>query len=324
MYNGVGGQHGALRGGLARLLPRTSYRSLDGVGDDWPLDLRRTAAVLRAARPAFGVADSVATPRAAGRGSAVPPLPDRRWCAADGARARFVSAGTGAGAERGAVPAVSGAQRLRAYGTCMQAAQRCQGVRPRHALADRDRGARGCDRGAGLPDPGDGNGLAIARNTSTPKDAGTWCGGLVVTRGECRWTARILLNSASPRYPGGLANSSGLVGKRLNGAPVRERHRLFDEPSTPLARRGEDLSYQFYETDPARDFVRGAKWSLAPTGGRSTRAALTCGQLRWGEGHHAHVRAHLGHSLSPWCSFGEDLPTRQPRGDRRQPDRLVG
>jgi choline dehydrogenase-like flavoprotein len=75
------------------------------------------------------------------------------------------------------------------------------------------------------------------------------------------------------------------------------------------------VSYQFYETDPDRDFVRGAKWSLAPTGGPLTSALPTrAGHSTWGPGHHQHVREHLGRTLS-WAIFGEDLP---------DPDNRVG
>jgi choline dehydrogenase-like flavoprotein len=59
--------------------------------------------------------------------------------------------------------------------------------------------------------------------------------------------------------------------------------------------------------------VRGAKWSLAPTGGPLNAAlpSRTENSL-WGKEHHAHVRAHLGHSPS-WCVLGEDLPDESDR-----------
>ncbi len=71
-------------------------------------------------------------------------------------------------------------------------------------------------------------------------------------------TPRLLLNSASSRFPNGLANSSGLVGKNLMLHPWPQVRGYVDEemdgdraPMTVL------WSKEFYETDPARDFVRG-------------------------------------------------------------------
>src|SRR5277367_3923663 len=71
-------------------------------------------------------------------------------------------------------------------------------------------------------------------------------------------TPRLLLNSASARFPNGLANSSGLVGKNLMlhpwpqvGGYVEDKADGSRGPMTSL------WSKEFYETDPSRDFVRG-------------------------------------------------------------------
>jgi choline dehydrogenase-like flavoprotein len=128
-------------------------------------------------------------------------------------------------------------------------------------------------------------------------------------------TARLLLNSASPRFPDGLGNSSGLVGKRLMVHPFANVLGYFDERvDSYLGHVGAKIvCYEFYETDTSRGFVRGAKWSLAPTGGPLTSALPTrAGSSVWGSGHHAHVRAHLGRAVS-WAIFGEDLPDEENR-----------
>ena len=69
---------------------------------------------------------------------------------------------------------------------------------------------------------------------------------------------RLLLNSAQKGHPDGLANSSGLVGKRLMVHSAHVVYGRFPElvyqykaPPT-LA-----LTQDFYETDPANDYVRG-------------------------------------------------------------------
>jgi choline dehydrogenase-like flavoprotein len=69
-------------------------------------------------------------------------------------------------------------------------------------------------------------------------------------------------------------------------------------------------SLEFYETDPARGFVRGAKWGLQPTGGPlSMTRAYPWGAENaiWGEGFHEGVRKRLGHSAM-WGIIAEDLP----------------
>ncbi|MGH7542242.1 MAG: GMC family oxidoreductase [Gemmatimonadota bacterium] len=82
-------------------------------------------------------------------------------------------------------------------------------------------------------------------------------------------TARLLLLSASSRFPDGLANSSGLVGKYLMFNGLSYAHGLFEEPlnefkSVQVTR----IIHDFYETDPARGFYGGggidARWQYFP------------------------------------------------------------
>ena len=72
-------------------------------------------------------------------------------------------------------------------------------------------------------------------------------------------TPRILLNSKSARFPDGLANRSGLVGKNLMFHPVGMVQGVFEERLG--THKGPNgcciLSKEFYETDASRDFVRG-------------------------------------------------------------------
>jgi choline dehydrogenase-like flavoprotein len=71
-------------------------------------------------------------------------------------------------------------------------------------------------------------------------------------------TARLLLNSASDRFPAGLANSSGLVGKYLmfnQGAGVHAQfeHELNEHKSVQVTR----ILHDFYDADPKRGFYGG-------------------------------------------------------------------
>ena len=92
---------------------------------------------------------------------------------------------------------------------------------------------------------------------------------VVILCGNGVGTARMLLMSQSKRFPNGLANSSGLVGRGLMCHPTGSVFAVFDEPVDSLVGPQGQLLYslQFYNTDLSRGFVRGSKWSLIPHGG---------------------------------------------------------
>jgi choline dehydrogenase-like flavoprotein len=109
-----------------------------------------------------------------------------------------------------------------------------------------------------------------------------------------------------------LGNSSGLVGKRLMMHPFGTVVGVFEEDFRAWQGPwGQFIhSLEFYETDPDRGFVRGAKWGLQPTGGPfSMTSAYPWGAENaiWGEGFQDAVRARLGHSTM-WGLIAEDLP----------------
>ena len=80
-------------------------------------------------------------------------------------------------------------------------------------------------------------------------------------------TPRLLLNSVSGRFPDGIANSSGLVGRTLCCTPG-EGQGTFDEYlESQYGPQGCCLwSQEFYETDPERDFVRGYNLQITRDG----------------------------------------------------------
>jgi choline dehydrogenase-like flavoprotein len=129
-------------------------------------------------------------------------------------------------------------------------------------------------------------------------------------------TPRLLLLSASGRHPNGLANSTGLVGRRLMMHPFATVVGLFDEDLQSTRRVwGQHLhSLQFYETDPSRGFVRGAKWGLQPTGGpvSMTRSFPWGDNPIWGPGFHQSIHKRLGRSAM-WGIIAEDLPDEANR-----------
>lgn len=128
-------------------------------------------------------------------------------------------------------------------------------------------------------------------------------------------TPRLLLNSASGRFPRGLANSSGLVGRNLMFHPYAQSYGYADEPLD--GNHGPPLclwSQEFYETDPARDFVRGYTFQFN-RGTASIGEAITstlAGRLPFGEDHHRVYRRLLNHRIG-LSAIIEDLPEEHNR-----------
>jgi choline dehydrogenase-like flavoprotein len=123
-------------------------------------------------------------------------------------------------------------------------------------------------------------------------------------------TPRLLLNSTSARFPRGLANSSGLVGKNLMLHCMTLTQGVFDKPLNgwqgPI---GCALwSKEFYETDASRGYARGYTFEIVRGMGPVATAtgALARGVLPWGAGHHAAFRQ-LFDRTATIVGVGEDL-----------------
>lgn len=123
-------------------------------------------------------------------------------------------------------------------------------------------------------------------------------------------TPRLLLNSKSNRFPDGLANRNGLVGKNLMFHPYSSIAGIFEEPIDGYRGPGVCIwSQEFYETDLNRGYVRGFTYEC--NRGRATVAAAMTGafsgRLPWGEGHHAAYRK-LHNRICGMVGICEDLP----------------
>ncbi len=136
--------------------------------------------------------------------------------------------------------------------------------------------------------------------------------GLTILAANGLGTPRILLNSATSAHPEGLANSSGLVGKRLMIHPYASVYGTYDEDlESHLGPAGQALqSLEFYETDESRGFVRGGKWNLMPTPGALNRVLWEPGTAwrdAFGSRFHDKLSGTFGRTLE-WGITTEDLP----------------
>ncbi len=129
-------------------------------------------------------------------------------------------------------------------------------------------------------------------------------------------TARLLLLSKSSAFPDGLGNSSGLVGKNLMLHPNNEALGLYDEDIESWKGPAGQLMYsmEFYETDLARGYYRGAKVNLMPVPG-ILRVLENFDPLpfeqRWGAAAHD-IGKYAGRALC-WAGNIEDLPEESNR-----------
>jgi len=123
-------------------------------------------------------------------------------------------------------------------------------------------------------------------------------------------TPRLLLNSATPRFPNGLANSSGVVGKHLMfntyfGANAQFEHPLNEYKSVQNTR----IILDFYDTDPKRGFYGGggidARFGKYPI--TFALGGLPPGSPSWGEGYARALAEQYSRSMF-FGTHGTSLP----------------
>lgn len=149
-------------------------------------------------------------------------------------------------------------------------------------------------------------------------------------------TPRLLLMSASGRAPTGLANSSGLVGRRYMTHPFGTSVGIFDEDLDDFRGPAGELveSMQFYESDRSRGFLRGSKWHIIPAGPRPlfninhyVKSEGVCDEPFWGEPFAHKMKESVGRLIEIMV-MPEDLPDETNRvildSDQMDSDGLPG
>jgi choline dehydrogenase-like flavoprotein len=316
MYNAVGGSTIIFAGAWPRALPSDfRVRSLDGVADDWPISYFDLQPYFYRTDRDFGVSGLSGDPAYPPdtEDAPMPPLP------IGSAGLKVARAHTKLGwhwwPEFNAINSTpyDGRRPCVQRSTCQSGCN--EGAK---ASTDATHWPKAIALGARLV-----TGARVSRietNSAGLATGATWIdkqgaehfepARVVVVAANAIGTPRLLLLSASSRFPDGLANSSGLVGKRLMMHPFANVAGLFEEPLMSWQGQFGDLieSLEFYETDEKRGFVRGARWGMAPTGGPINAALPSrAGEQAWGPDHHLHFRTHFGHGAN-WGLFGEDLP----------------
>ena len=124
-------------------------------------------------------------------------------------------------------------------------------------------------------------------------------------------TPRLLLNSKSARFPDGLANRSGLVGRNLMLHALAATQGTFPKPLQGyMGPTGCSLwSKEFYETEAERGFARGYTMEILRGSGPVATAltGMMTGGIPWGAGYHEAFRQAFDKSATI-VAVGEDLP----------------
>ena len=314
-FNAVGGSTILYAAHFPRLHPSDfRVRSLDGVADDWPLDYAQLEPYYDENARMMGVAGLAGDPAYPPKSLPLPPVPlgrlgdtlargfDRlgwHWWPSDSAIATVAYEGRAPCINLG--PCLTGcAQGAKASTdvTYWPAALR-RGVQ----LETRCRVREITLSAAGLADGVvfyDADGVEQRQRAE-----------IVVLACNGVGTPRLLLNSRSQHFPDGLANRSGLVGRNLMFHPYALVRGFFPEPLEGY--RGPTgcclMSQEFYETDPARGFVRGYTFETIRGMGPVSTALLgmSSGRIPWGEGHHE-AYARLFDRTAGMVVICEDLP----------------
>ena len=313
-FNAVGGSTILYAGHFPRFHP-SDFRvhSLDGVADDWPISYQTLEPFYAENDRMMGVSGLPGDPAYPPKQSVLPPVPLGKsgtalasgfnklgwhWWPSDTAiatedydgRARCVNLGAcGSGCAQGAKASVDVTYWPHALRAGVELRTRCR-------VREISVGANGMASGVVYFD-------AHGVERFQPAE-------VVVVACNGVGTPRLLLNSASGRFPNGLANSSGLVGKNLMFHPYASIQGIFPEPLDGYRGPGVCIwSQQFYETDLARGFVRGYTYEMHRGRGpvATARAGLTSGHIPWGAGHHD-AYGRLFNRLAGMVAICEDLP----------------
>ncbi len=322
LFNAVGGGTVIYAAHWQRNMPSDfRVRTLDGVADDWPLTYEDLEPFYERVEADFGVSGLAGDPAfPPGKGPPLPPAPlgpmGRRVARAHNQLGWHWWPGPNAIATRAYGPLKPCRQRATCMWGCAEGAKGSVDITHWPQLVKRGAQLVTGARVGRLETNSDGL-VTGAEYIDRNGHAHFQRAAVVMLGANGIGTPRLLLNSASARFPNGLGNSSGLVGKRLMLHPFGTVVGLFeDDLGSTHGLWGQHMhSLEFYETDASRGFVRGAKWGLQPTGGPlSMTRSYPWGEANaiWGPGFHRDLRKRLGHS-SMWGIIAEDLPEEQNR-----------
>lgn len=319
-FNAVGGSTILYSAHFPRMHPSDfRTRSLDGVGDDWPLSYEELRPCFELNESMMGVAGLVGDPANPEYPSLLPPIPL-------GAMGQAVAAGfnrlgwhwwpsyaainTRNHGQRGACVNLGPCNTGCAQGakgsvdvTYWPVAKR-QGVevRTRCRVLEVSLDAKGRAKGVIYAD------ASGARHELQALVVVLACSGI--------GTPRLMLNSRSSAHPNGLGNRSGLLGRNLMLHPLAYVEGVFDRDlQSSIGPHGACiLSQHFYESSPDRNFTRG--YTLQVLRGAPAAETANTGyfmrKIPLGPDHHRKF-SEIFNRTAGIAVISEDLPEEQNR-----------
>src|SRR5688572_434877 len=314
-FNAVGGSTILYAAHFPRFHPSDfRVRTLDGVGEDWPIDYATLAPWYDANARMMGVAGLAGDPAGPAKQPPLPPVPlgllgetlahgfnrlGWHWWPSDSAIATRDYEGRAACINLG--PCIMG---------CAQGAKGSTDVTYWPAAIRNGVELRThCRvREITIDERGMANGVIYydAEGREQRQKAE-----IVVLACNGIGTPRVLFNSASQHFPDGLANRSGLVGRNLMFHPYGLVTGIF--PGALEGYKGPTgcsiISQEFYETDRSRGFARGYSFEMirgmGPVG--TALFAMGSGRMPWGARHHE-AYAQVWDRTAGMVAICEDLP----------------
>jgi quinoprotein glucose dehydrogenase len=105
----------------------------------------------------------------------------------------------------------------------------------------------------------------------------------VLASGQC-WSPHLLLLSANPRFPNGIANRSGLVGRYMNGHKFISAQAVIDDETFPGQNMTHSLiSREYFRCATGKPFVRHDTRVWESSAGKEPRLRSTEGRLLLGD-----------------------------------------
>ncbi len=125
---------------------------------------------------------------------------------------------------------------------------------------------------------------AVAYHQDRPDDPVEYRAKRFVVASGYTWSSHLLLLSASPRFPNGVANGSGLVGRYMNGHKFMQATATIDEQTFPGQNMTHSLiSREFFRCRADRPFVRHDTRVWESSSGRDPRLRSADGKLLLGD-----------------------------------------
>ncbi|XWN30143.1 MAG: GMC family oxidoreductase [Devosia sp.] len=315
MVSGVGGSTVMWSCHMPRFHPSDfAMRTLDGVGDDWPITYDELAPYYALNERQMGVAGLAGDP-------AYPPMPERQTppIGLNETEMRVAEAFDRLGWAWWPADIAINSAPYAGRGACNNCGP-CELLCPRGAKASADMAyaAPAVRKGARILTGARVSEVTLGANGKA--DGVLWTDGAgrehhlaadrVVVAANGIGTPRLLLMSRSRQFPDGLANRSGLVGRRLMLHPLARVTGRFEPPVGGHRgfTAGGIVSHAFYESDAGRGFVRGVKLLVMRSHGPLlTALGSMMPRIPWGKHHHARFEEVFDHTLSV-SICADDLP----------------